>query len=76
MDSIGGDDLINYNRLNSEGISIGQEWIKTKETFKRAEILEKAVLLGVKDRTLSDILKRFIKLKLIEKVSHGIYTKR
>jgi hypothetical protein len=52
------------------------DWIKTKETFKRAEILEKAVLLGVKDRTLSDILKRFIKLKLIEKVSHGIYTKR
>ena len=51
-------------------------WIKTKDTFKRAEISEQAILLGVKDRTLSDILKRFIELKLINKVSHGVYTKR
>ena len=51
-------------------------WIKTKDTFKRAEISEQAILLGVKDRTLSDILKRFIELKLIKKVSHGVYTKR
>jgi len=50
-------------------------WIKTKHTFKRAEILEQAILLGVKDRTLSDILKRFIELKLIKKVSHGVYNK-
>ena len=50
-------------------------WIENRDTFKRAEISEQANLLGVKDRTLSDILKRFIKLKLIEKVSHGIYTK-
>ena len=51
-------------------------WIKTKDTFKRAEISEQAIPLGVKDRTLSDILKRFIELKLIKKVSHGVYTKR
>ena len=50
-------------------------WIETKEIFKRAEILEQAILLDVKDRTLSDILKRFIELKLIEKVSHGVYKK-
>jgi hypothetical protein len=50
-------------------------WIKTKDTFKRAEISEQAILLGVKDRTLSDILKRFIELKLIKKVSHGVYNK-
>ena len=51
-------------------------WIKTKDTFKRSEISEQASLSGIKDRTLSDILKRFIELELIEKVSHGVYTKR
>ena len=51
-------------------------WIDTKGTFKRSEISEQANLSGIKDRTLSDILKRFIKLKLIEKVSHGVYIKR
>jgi DNA-binding MarR family transcriptional regulator len=51
-------------------------WIETKDIFKRSEISEQANLIGVKDRTLSDILKRFIELKLIEKVSHGVYTKR
>ena len=51
-------------------------WIETKGIFKRSEISEQASLSGIKDRTLSDILKRFIELKLIEKVSHGVYTKR
>ena len=39
-------------------------------------ISEQATLLGIKDRTLSDILNSFIKLKLIVKVSHGVYKKR
>ncbi|MDC1199766.1 DUF3987 domain-containing protein [Flavobacteriaceae bacterium] len=52
------------------------DWIKSKGTFKRSEISEKSKVLGIKDRTLSDILKRFIELNLIEKVSHGVYTKR
>jgi len=51
-------------------------WIENRDTFKRAEISEQANLFGIKDRTLSDILKRFIELKLIEKVSHGVYTKK
>lgn len=51
-------------------------WIETKDIFKRSEISEQANLIGVKDRILSDILKRFIELKLIEKVNHGVYTKR
>jgi hypothetical protein len=50
-------------------------WIQAKDTFKRAEISEKAKELGIKDRTLSEILKQFIKLKLIKKVSHGVYSK-
>ena len=65
----------NSKRLNTTQKTL-YDWIKTKETFKRSEILEQATLLGIKDRTLSDILNRFIRLKLIEKVSYGIYSKR
>jgi hypothetical protein len=50
-------------------------WIKTKEKFSRAEALVKAKELGIKDRTLSDILRRFIESNLIKKISHGLYTK-
>lgn len=47
-----------------------------KDTFKHSEIAKEANLLGIKDRTLSDILKRFLKLDLIKKINHGVYTKR
>lgn len=50
-------------------------WIKTKEKFSRAEALVKAKEVGIKDRTLSDILKRFMESNLIKKISHGLYTK-
>ena len=50
-------------------------WIKTKEKFSRAEALVKAKEVGIKDRTLSDILRRFIESNLIKKISHGLYTK-
>jgi len=63
------------NKLNTTQTDL-YNWIKTKDTFKRSEISEQASLSGIKDRTLSDILKRFIELELIEKVSHGVYTKR
>ena len=76
---INGINMLNRITKTSKKLNITQttlfNWIKTKHTFKRAEILEQAILLGVKDRTLSDILKRFIELKLIKKVSHGVYTK-
>jgi len=49
-------------------------WIRTKENFSRAEALKKAKEINVKDRTLTDILKRFIESKLIKKISHGVYT--
>jgi len=66
-----GINMLNRITKNSKNLNTTQtalyNWIKTKGTFKRAKILEKAVLLGVKDRTLSDILKRFIKLNLIIK---------
>lgn len=62
-------------KLNTTQTSL-YNWIETKKVFNRAEISKQAQLLGLKDRTLSDILKRFIKLELIEKVSHGVYKKR
>ena len=51
-------------------------WIKTKEKFNRAEAVVKAKEIGIKERTLSDILKRFVESKLIKKISHGLYTRR
>ena len=50
-------------------------WIRTKEKFSRAEAVVKAKEIGIKDRTLSDILKRFLVSKLIKKISHGLYMK-
>ena len=65
----------NSKRLNTTQTTL-YNWIETKDTFKRSEILEKAKVLGIKDRTLSDILKRFIDFELIEKVSFGVYRRR
>ena len=72
--------MLNRITKPSKGLNTTQtslyNWIETKGTFKRSEISKQAILLGLKDRTLSDILNRFIELELIEKVSHGVYTKR
>jgi len=77
---IHGINMLNRISKTSKSLNTTQtdlyNWIKTKDTFKRSEISEQASLSGIKDRTLSDILKRFIELELIEKVSHGVYTKR
>lgn len=64
-----------YKTLNSTQTAL-YDWIMKQDTFKRSEIAKEANLLGVKDRTLSDILKRFLSLKLIKKVKQGVYTKR
>jgi hypothetical protein len=77
---IHGINMLNRITKRSKKLNIIQtalyNWIETKDIFKRSEISEQANLIGVKDRTLSDILIRFIELKLIEKVNHGVYTKR
>jgi len=74
-----GINMLNRITKNTKNLNTTQttlySWIKTKDNFKRAEILEKAIPLGVKDRTLSDILNRFIKLNLIKKLRHGVYAK-
>lgn len=52
-------------------------WMKNQDReLVRKELLSKAQSLDIKDRTLSDILKKFIKLNLIKKVSHGLYACR
>jgi len=77
---IHGINMLNRLTKNSKKLNTTQttlyNWIETKGTFKRAEILEEAKVLGVKDRTLSDILKRFTDFELIEKVSFGVYRRR
>jgi hypothetical protein len=40
---------------------------------ERKEIKEYAINLGIKDRTLSDILKRNVKEAKIKRLSHGMY---
>ncbi|MDC1466034.1 DUF3987 domain-containing protein [Polaribacter sp.] len=77
---IHGTNMLNRLTKNSKRLNTTQttlyNWIETKDTFKRSEILEKAKVLGIKDRTLSDILKRFTDFELIEKVSFGVYRRR
>ena len=77
---IHGRNMLNRITKNSKSLNVKQtdlyNWIKTKDILKRSEILKQATLLGIKDRSLSDILNRFISLNLIEKVSHGVYKKR
>ena len=71
--------LLNRLSKNPDSLNANQttllNWIKSKDSVKRAEILAKATPLGIKERTLSEILKRFIKLNLIKKISHGVYAK-
>ena len=71
--------LLNRLSKNPDSLNTNQttllNWIESKGTFKRADILVEATSFGIKDRTLSDILKRFIDLNLIKKLSHGVYAK-
>ncbi|MFY9281649.1 MAG: hypothetical protein WAO92_06565 [Bacteroidia bacterium] len=51
------------------------EWITEKVNFTRAEIYPEAESLGIPDRTLTDILKKFVNDKMIKKTSHGNYSR-
>ena len=62
------------NNLNSSQTKL-MDWIKTRDSFKRGEILSIAMANGIKDRTLSEMLNSFIEKRLIIKVSHGVYSK-
>ena len=51
------------------------KWIKTKETFKRSEINDQGASLGIKVRSVNDLLKKFIFLKIIKKMRKGLFAK-
>lgn len=68
--------LNKYDNSNRPLTEIEQrllDWMPTDKTFKRAEILEEALKLGISDRTLSDMLKKFTKLRRISKIKAGVY---
>jgi hypothetical protein len=50
--------------------------MKSQGEVKRRDIWDKAKSLGIKERTLADILRRFTRLNLIRKVTHGVYVAR
>ena len=50
--------------------------MKSQGKLKRCDIWNKAKTMDIKERTLADILKRFVDLELIKKVKHGLYMVR
>ncbi len=51
-------------------------WMISQGKLKRCDIWNKAKTMDIKERTLADILKRFVDLELIKKVKHGLYMVR
>ena len=47
-------------------------WMKSKGEIKRGDVWNKAKTMGIKERTLADILRKFLDLDLIKKVTHGV----
>ena len=66
---------IGHNRLNKTQDQL-LTWMKSQGEVKRVDILKKAKALNIRERTLADILRRFIDLNLIRKVTHGVYVVR
>ena len=70
------------NKINKDSSELNKTqdqlltWMKSQGEVKRVDILKKAKVLNIRERTLADILRRFIDLKLIRKVTHGVYVVR
>jgi hypothetical protein len=70
------------NKINKESSKLNKTqnqlltWMKSQGEVKRIDILKKAKTLNIRERTLADILRRFVKLNLIRKVTHGVYVVR
>jgi hypothetical protein len=70
--------LNKYNKSNTSLTVVEQkllEWMPDDRNFKRSEISEEASKLEISDRTLSDILKKFINLNQIKKIKNGLYAR-
>ena len=70
------------NKINKDSSKLNKTqnqlltWMKSQGEVKRVDILKKAKALNIRERTLADVLRRFIDLKLIRKVTHGVYVVR
>ena len=70
--------LNKYEKSNTSLTVVEQkllEWMPDDRNFKRSEISEEASKLEISDRTLSDILKKFINLNQIKKIKNGLYAR-
>ena len=70
--------LNKYDKSNTSLTVVEQkllEWMPEDQNFKRSEISEEASKLEISDRTLSDILKKFINLNQIKKIKNGLYAR-
>lgn len=70
--------LYKYDKSNTSLTVVEQkllEWMPDDRNFKRSEISEEASKLEISDRTLSDILKKFINLNQIKKIKNGLYAR-
>jgi hypothetical protein len=50
------------------------DWMPIDKQFRRAEISEESKRLEISDRSLSDILRKFIDLKYLVRIKNGVYT--
>ena len=67
----------NYNNLDHYNLTREKEIIKFINSYKtplrRSQIKEYATKIGIKNRTLTDLLKRRVKSKELKRLSHGLY---
>ena len=73
-------DILNKINKDSKKLNKTQNellnWMKSQGELKRRDIWNKAKTMDIKERTLADILRRFLDLDLIKKVNHGVYMVR
>ena len=70
------------NKINKDSSELNKTqdelltWMKPQGEVKRSDIWNKAKTFGIRERTLADILRRFLRLNLVRKVTHGVYVVR
>ena len=73
-------DILNKINKDSKRLNKTQNellnWMKSQGEVKRSDVWNKAKTMDIKERTLADILRRFLDLDLIKKVNHGVYMVR
>ena len=73
-------DILNKINKDSQRLNKTQDellnWMKSQGEVRRCDIWNKAKTMDIKERTLADILRRFLDLDLIKKVNHGVYMVR